>query len=76
MFHIDKTLDICCNETNGARLCYADFGLDSKDNGVPFCTQVGGVLPILYNSVQVNFLQNTYGTDYWIALTANVRYVT
>ena len=75
MSHIDKSADICYTDISGQKLCYADFGFDSRENGVPFCTKVGGQFPNVANSGKVNFLQNTFGTDYWIALTANVRYV-
>ncbi len=75
LFNIDQTTDICYNETGGQRLCYVDFGLDSRDVGVPLCTKVRGQLPNVYKSGRVNFLQNTFGTDYWISLTAYARYV-
>ena len=70
MSYIDQSTESSYVDTSGKKTYYIDFGLAERDTGFSLCAYAGGKLPVIADSGYVDFLQNTFGTDYWTALLA------
>ncbi len=71
-----QSVDISYTDESGQKTSYVNFGNGSSWNTAnPFCKSLGGQLPMVDTLGKHNFLKNTFSTDYWLSLQANVKYV-
>ena len=75
MSYIDQSTESLYVDTSGKKTWYMNFGLGDRNTGITACAKIGAKLPIIADSGTVDFLQNTFVTDYWTALYAYKTYV-